>query len=133
MRYVAVGMMGILLCTTMAQAADEAWQRLKIVGPTEVKVEVDKAVRDAGLEFSEWRWLEKKTIVARVRSTKGPLASSSLQYTKYNAKNISLGLGRLVSNDLKKNESSVAIVGVTIVGRDKTTRVVISLVKKKEE
>src|SRR5262249_54068848 len=88
MRDIAVGVMGVLLCAALAQAADEAWQRLKIVGPTEVKVEVDKAVRDAGIEFSEWRWLDKKTIVARVRSTKAPLARSSLQYTKYNAKKI---------------------------------------------
>jgi hypothetical protein len=120
-----------LLGAALGQA-DVVWERLPKLDAEEMKrVEVEKAVKDAGIEFSDWRWLDKKTgtMVAKVKNTKRPLGKDDLRFDKYDAKGASVGGGGLLTESLKANEQGLANVSVKpIVG--KAGRVVISLAKK---
>jgi len=118
------------------QAPDEAvFQRLtKVDLEKEVKIELDKSIKDAGIEFSEWRWLDKKSsaIVAKVKPTKGPLGSKSIGFTYYNAKDVKLGGGSFPSQELKMNETGLADIGLSAIS-EKAARVVIFIGDKKDK
>jgi hypothetical protein len=116
-----------------AERPEHVFQHLRKVDVVkEVKIEIDKTIRDAGIDFSDWRWLDTKvpTIVAKVKSTKATLASRSVGYLKYNTKGVLLGRGSLPSQELMTNQTGLARVEL-FPGLERTARVVIFISVKK--
>jgi hypothetical protein len=97
-------------------------------------VEIDKKVTDAGITFSEWRWLdgkEKTSVAAILTCGKKDLEEESLSYSLHNAKGTRTGGGTLLNAALKRDDEQLVVVTVNSgisVEEDETRKVTITLV-----
>ena len=117
----------------VAQPVDTKWDKLLKVD--QITIEIDKAVSDAGVEFTEFRWYSAKAMIiaAKVKPTKGPLGKEALGYIRFNKLNQSKEGGQMIIKDLKQDEIGLALVSVANVNVHLTTKVVVRIVERKKE
>jgi hypothetical protein len=109
------------------------WERLpRLDLDKQIRVHVDKAVAAAGIEVSDWRWLQKnETIATRVTLKKELPPGVVLRYSTYTKERFAKSGGGLVDgNGLKINEVAIGWIPVRPIP-DKTDCVFVYLSTEK--